>query len=141
MNKQGGCYRVQIVIQVLDGTYGHAIAGMRTRLSRRRGDHWTVVASTETDHAGRIEGWDGQRLVPDLYRIVFDSDDYFSSLGINSAYPEVSIVFRASGEPDTRDIWVVIAPSAYSIYLGMSASENPVGHIAAFPWESNHEIG
>jgi 5-hydroxyisourate hydrolase len=116
---------VQIVAQVLDGTYGYGVAGVRAQLSHRKGDHWIAVANTETDRAGRIEGWDGQRLEPDLYRIVFDSDDYFSSLGINSAYPEVSIVFRASGGPDTREVWAVIAPSAYSIYLGMSISEHP----------------
>jgi 5-hydroxyisourate hydrolase len=114
----GRCSRVEIVAQVLDSTYGQSVAGVRARLSRWRSNDWTTVASAESDHAGRIEGWDGQRLVPGLYCIVLESDDYFSNLGINSAYPNLSIVFRLRSESDVRQVRVVIAPCGYSVFLG-----------------------
>jgi 5-hydroxyisourate hydrolase len=109
---------VQVIVQVLDSTYGQAVAGVHARLSRWRGDGWTKVASAESDYAGCIDGWGGHRLEPGLYRIVFESDDYFSTLGINSAYPSLSIVFRIRSEFDVRQVRVVIAPCGYSIYLG-----------------------
>jgi 5-hydroxyisourate hydrolase len=116
---------VQIVAEVLDSTYGQSGAGVRARLNYFQGDCWKTVASAETDHVGRIEGWGGHRVVPGLYNIVFESDGYFSTLGINSAYPEVSIIFRVADESDAYQVYVVIAPCAFSVYLGTPDTRLP----------------
>ena len=68
---------MKIGAQVLNGMYGQSADGVRVRLERASDDGWELVASAQTDGAGRIPDWNGLHLDGGLYRIVFDSDSYF----------------------------------------------------------------
>jgi 5-hydroxyisourate hydrolase len=105
---------VRIVTQVLDGTYGKAAAGVRSRLSRASGSTWSTVAEADTGSGGCVEEWKSQQLERGLYRIVFDSDGYFARLGIASAYPEVVVLFRMEDEADLFQVQVTLSPYSYS---------------------------
>lgn len=109
---------MRIVTQVLDSTYGESANGVRARLARATGDGWTTVAEAETNGDGCIEGWDTWRLERGLYRIVFDSDNYFAGIGTASAYPEVIVVFRMEDESHAFHVQVTLAPYSYSTYFG-----------------------
>jgi 5-hydroxyisourate hydrolase len=109
---------MRIVAQVLDGTYGKPAVGVRARLARASGDDWTTVAEAETSGDGRIEDWDSLHLERGLYRIVFDSDSYFSGLGVTTAYPEVSVIFRTEDQYAAFQVQVILAPYSYSTYFG-----------------------
>ena len=109
---------MRIIAQVLDGTYGKSAVGVRACLARANGDDWTKVAEAETDRHGRIEDWDSWHLERGLYRIVFDSDSYFSRLGATTAYPEVAVIFRLQSEPVTFQVQLTVAPYSYSTYFG-----------------------
>jgi 5-hydroxyisourate hydrolase len=117
---------MRIVAQVLDGTYGKPAVGVRARLARASGDDWTTVAEAETSSDGRIEDWDSLHLERGLYRIVFDSDSYFSGLGVTTAYPEVSVIFRTEDQYAAFQVQVILAPYSYSTYFG--TTEGPSGH-------------
>jgi 5-hydroxyisourate hydrolase len=109
---------MRIVAQVLDSTYGGSAVGVRARLSRATDDGWTAVAEAETSGDGRIEDWDTRRMERGVYRIVFDSDNYFAGIGTMSAYPEVIVVFRMEHESHAFHVQVTLAPYSYSTYFG-----------------------
>jgi 5-hydroxyisourate hydrolase len=107
-----------IVTQVLDGTYGRSAVGVRARLGRANGASWMTVAEAETNADGQINDWDGLRLERGLYRIVIDSDSYFAALGVSSAYPEVTVIFRMRSESVKFQVQVTLSPYTYSTYFG-----------------------
>jgi 5-hydroxyisourate hydrolase len=109
---------MKIVTQVLDSAYGKPAVGVRASLARAGENGWVTVAESETNIDGCIEDWDSWRLERGLYRIVFDSDSYFASLGGTAAYPEVVVIFRMLDESLTFQVQVMLAPYSYSTYFG-----------------------
>lgn len=109
---------MRIFAQTLDGTYGKPAVGVGARLARADGRSWTTVAAAETNHEGCVENWDVWHFERGLYRIVFDSDGYFASLGVTIAYPEVSVIFRVAPETPSFQVQVTLAPYSYSTYFG-----------------------
>ncbi|SRR6266567_2534408 len=114
---------MRIATQVLDSTCGQSAAGVRARLERANGSDWTTVSDAETDSEGCIEDWDSWHLEHGLYRIVFDSDGYFASLGASTAYPEVIVIFRIPSYPRAFQVQVILSPYSYSAYFGAMKSQ------------------
>jgi 5-hydroxyisourate hydrolase len=108
---------MRIFTQVLDGAYGKPAVGVGARLARISERAWITVARAETNDEGRIDDWDSWHLEPGLYRIVFDSDGYFSRLGASIAYPEVAVVFRME-DSHAFHVQLTMAPYSYSTYFG-----------------------
>ncbi|GLW33565.1 hydroxyisourate hydrolase [Actinoplanes regularis] len=109
---------MSVTAQALDVVYGRSAAGVRARLERPADGGWQVMSHAETDCDGKIYDWIDDRLEQGAYRIVFDSDSYFASLGMSAAYPEVAVLFRVQDEADTCQIQVLLAPFSYSMYFG-----------------------
>jgi 5-hydroxyisourate hydrolase len=118
---------MRIHTQVLDGTYGKPASGVGALLSRAMsGDGWVTVGHAETDDDGRIEDWDTWRLEHGLYRIMFDSDSHFAKLGVTSAYPEITIIFRIQDESQDFQVQITLTPYSYFTYFG-TAGDNSNG--------------
>ncbi|MBF8193190.1 hydroxyisourate hydrolase [Nonomuraea sp. K274] len=109
---------MNISAQVLDGVYGRPASGLRVRLEHAVDGQWQDIGKAETDGEGNIGKWAESTLPRGLYRIVFDSDYYFSSLGIEAIYPEIVVVFRIREESDIYKILIMLSPSTYSTYFG-----------------------
>ncbi|GAA4236633.1 5-hydroxyisourate hydrolase [Streptosporangium album] len=109
---------MSITALALDSVYGRKAAGVRARLERVVNGTWEDIAEVETDYEGCIKQWDGASLERGLYRIVFDSDQYFVALGLSAAYPEISVMFRIQDEVDSYQIQVTLSPYFYSTYFG-----------------------
>lgn len=109
---------MRIFVQTLDGTYGKPAVGVGARLDHADGNGWRTVATAEANHEGRVENWGVRHFDRGLYRIVFDSDCYFASLGATIAYPEVSVVFRVAPGTHSFQVRVTLAPYSYSTYFG-----------------------
>jgi 5-hydroxyisourate hydrolase len=111
-----------IAVQTLDSVYGRSAAGVKARLERANHSGWQVQAEAETDGEGCVGAWRGLAFTRGLYRIDFDSDRYFVSLGISAAYPEISVKFRMQDDGDPHDIQakivLLLSPFAYSTYIG-----------------------
>jgi 5-hydroxyisourate hydrolase len=119
VNATGRCSGMRIHTQVLDGTYGKPAAGVSATLSRAASDNgWSTVGLAETDDDGRIADWDGWRLEQGLYRIVFDSDSHFAKLGVATAYPEITVIFRIQDESQDFQVQITLSPYSYSTYFG-----------------------
>jgi 5-hydroxyisourate hydrolase len=109
---------MRIFTRVLDSTHGKSAVGVPARLARARDNGWATVADAETDHDGRIPEWESRFLERGLYRIVFDSDDYFTRRGMVAAYPEVVVIFRIQKGVHFFQLQVTLAPYSYSTYFG-----------------------
>jgi 5-hydroxyisourate hydrolase len=107
-----------ISAQTLDVVHGRSAAGVRARLERPVGQGWRLIAHAETDGDGNILDWLDDKLEQGAYRIVFDSDSYFASLGMSAAYPEIPVLFRVQDETDNCQIQVQLAPYSYSMFFG-----------------------
>jgi 5-hydroxyisourate hydrolase len=117
--KRAGIPEMGLAAQVLDSMHGQSAAGVHARLERSSVSGWATVSEAETNSAGFIEGWDGGwQLERGLYRLAFDSDGYFAGLGLNTAYPEVVVIFRMSDESHTYQVQVALSPYSYSTFFG-----------------------
>ena len=76
---------------------------------------WEPLNQAQSGQYGCIEEWKGLDLGRGSYRIIFNSDVYFSSLGELAAYPEVGVTFFARGELDTLWIWLALSPYSYTV--------------------------
>lgn len=123
---QVGVLELKIVTRVLDGTFGMPAVGVRARLACGSSDLWKTVAEAETNSEGCIEDWDSWKLERGLYRIMFDSDSYFSELGAATAYPEIIVIFRMLDESHKFQVQVTLSPYSYSTYFG--TTQNQVGN-------------
>jgi 5-hydroxyisourate hydrolase len=109
---------MSVSAQALDGVYGRPAVGVRARLEQSVDGHWSGIAEAETDTNGNIVDFADGVLRRGPYRIVFDSDHYYSGLGVSAAYPEIAVVFRVRAEPHTCQIQVLMTPYSYSMYFG-----------------------
>jgi 5-hydroxyisourate hydrolase len=117
-----GVHEMRITTHVLDGTHGQSAVGVQACLERATGQGWVMICDAETDGNGCIENWDGGRLERGLYRIVFDSDRYFTTLGSVTAYPEIVVIFRMPGESSAFQVDITLSPYSYSTYFGATES-------------------
>ena len=112
---------MSVSAQTLDVVHGRSAAGIRARLEQQVGRHWRLISQAETDGEGHILDWLDDKLEQGAYRIVFDSDSYFASLGMSAAYPESTVLFRVQDEADNCQIQVLLAPYSYSMFFGARA--------------------
>lgn len=107
-----------ITAQALDSVYGRTAASVRVRLERNGDGAWHRIADSETDGEGCIHEWRERRFERGLYRIIFETDCYFVTLGLSAAYPEIGVLFRIQDEADSCEIQVFLSPHSYSTYFG-----------------------
>ncbi|WIM94427.1 hydroxyisourate hydrolase [Actinoplanes oblitus] len=114
---------MSISAQAVDVIHGRPAAGIRVRVQRKTSDlgieldDWLTVEHAETDGMGYVRADAGQRLGRGPYQLIFDSNAYFATLGLRTAYKEVSVVVRLIGESDFCQLQVRLAPYYYSMYF------------------------
>lgn len=110
-----------ITTHVLDTARGRPAAGVPVTLDRREPDgRWTRVGAGTTDADGRL-----RTLVPDpaalaagVYRITFDTAEYFSANEVEGFYPEASVVFTVRNPAEHFHVPLLLNPFGYSTYRG-----------------------
>jgi 5-hydroxyisourate hydrolase len=113
-----------ITTHVLDTARGRPAAGVPVVLERGGGHggvgQWHIIGHGETDADGRLRTLMSadQPLVPGLYRLVFDTHRYFESLGIDSLYPSVILIFRTAPGQAHYHLPLLLAPFGYTTYRG-----------------------
>ena len=109
-----------ITTHVLDTSRGKPASGVPVLLEIRTDDGWREIARAETDADGRAR----QLLPPDAppvagaWRLTFGVGDYFAAQGIESFYPEVSIVFIIRDSGQHYHVPLLLSPYGYSTYRG-----------------------
>ena len=110
--------RSHITSHVLDAATGTPASGVPVRLEQRGVDGWRTLADDVTDADGRISSFGPEALPAGRYRVTFDTETYFASLGKTAFYPEVQIVFTLADVDAHYHVPLLLSPFAYSTYRG-----------------------
>src|SRR6266849_5857778 len=111
----------RISTHVLDTAKGKPAAGVPVRLERQDSSgKWIPVGSAQTDHDGRCGELlpDGATLTEGVYRLTFDTANYFAVCGVEGLYPAVEILFRIKSGEAHFHIPLLLSPNGYTTYRG-----------------------
>jgi 5-hydroxyisourate hydrolase len=103
-------------VQVINGVHGQPTAGVTVRLARDTEGTWTELARCLTTDAGTVDSWPQVVISPGNYRLEFDTDAYFATLGVTPFYRSISLVFRLSDPGHPYRISLLVSPSSYVTY-------------------------
>ncbi len=109
-----------ITTHVLDTSLGRPASGISVRLERREGASWLELARGATDADGRCRNLlpEGTSLQPSVYRLSFDSAEYFGKRGVPTFYPEVAVAFEVREPAQHHHVPLLLSPFGYSTYRG-----------------------
>jgi 5-hydroxyisourate hydrolase len=111
----------RISTHVLDTAKGTTASGVPVRLERQDSSgKWVPVGSAQTDRDGRCS-----QLLPDsgilregLYRLAFDTANYFAASQQDGLYPVVEITFQVRSGEAHFHIPLLLSPNGYTTYRG-----------------------
>ena len=111
-----------ISTHVLDTALGRPADGIHVTLDRlgEGGDQATRLGSGHTDADGRLRDFiaPGVALGAGVFRLRFDTGEYFARTKRESFYPEVVVVFTVRSSDEHYHVPVLLSPFGYSTYRG-----------------------
>lgn len=113
-----------ISTHVLDTSGGRPASGVHVQLEMqtggREGDPWKTLARAVTDADGRVKALlpDGAPVAEGIYRITFDTANYFRAQNQSTFYPEVKVVFFVPDGTQHYHVPLLLSPFGYSTYRG-----------------------
>ena len=109
-----------ITTHVLDTSRGTPAAGVAVALEQRvTADRWQQIGSGETDADGRLRTLTREReATQGVYRLVFNTGDYFRSRDDATLYPQVVIVFETVEGQSHYHVPLLVSPFGYTTYRG-----------------------
>ncbi len=109
----------QITTHILDTTKGKPAAGVTIALLQQAGENWQEIARGVTNSDGRIADLlpDNKQMEPGVYKMKFDTQEYFAQDGTANFYPFVEIVFNVAGN-EHYHVPLLLNPFGYSTYRG-----------------------
>jgi len=110
--------RSHITSHVLDAATGTPAAGVPVTLAQLDGDGWVTLAEAVTDADGRVSQFGPESVPAGRYRVTFNTEAYFASLGQTAFYPEVQVVFELVEVDAHYHVPLLLSPFAYSTYRG-----------------------
>ena len=110
---------MSVSTHVLDTALGRPATGIPVTLSHRGNDRrWSVVGRGVTDVEGRVRELSEGGLAAGVYRLDFDTAQYFERQGTPAFYPEVSVVFTAPDYGTHIHVPLLLSPFGYATYKG-----------------------
>lgn len=110
-----------ITTHVLDTMRGKPAMALKVLLEvYTESKEWKELARGETDADGRISDLlhENTKLIAGTYRLTFLTAPYFHSIGVESFYPFVTVVFELK-EPITHyHVPLLLSAYGYSTYRG-----------------------
>ncbi len=110
-----------ISTHILDTSRGKPANGVAVSLeSQDHDESWSQLTHAWTDDEGRVKPFFlmEEPLPAGTYRLVFDTEAYFTTQEIACFYPQVCVVFQIAEEPQHYHIPLLISPFGYSTYRG-----------------------
>jgi 5-hydroxyisourate hydrolase len=109
----------QLTTHILDTTKGKPAQGVSISLYQQHNDEWKEIGIGTTNQDGREMDLlkKDVLLEPGIYKMRFETGDYFDKQGIQSFYPYVEIIFTISTQ-EHYHIPLLISPHGYNTYRG-----------------------
>jgi len=110
----------QITTHVLDTSQGKPVVDMTVFLYQYQNNNdWEAIGGGATDEDGRLPDMLGEDavLTEGIYKLKFATEEYYESIGINTFYPYVEIVFYLN-KGEHYHVPLLVSPYGYSTYRG-----------------------
>jgi len=110
-----------ISTHVLDTAKGKPASSVPVRFERQDpSGKWSLLGSGKTDQDGRCAQLlpDGATLAEGVYRLTFDTANYFAACGADGLYPLVEISFLVRTGETHFHIPLLLSPNGYTTYRG-----------------------
>ena len=109
----------QITSHILDTTKGKPAPGVRVSLYQGSNDEWTELSWGITNADGRIADLlkTGEPLQYGIYKMRFETKDYFDQQGLATFYAYVEIIFDITTQ-EHYHIPLLLNPFGYTTYRG-----------------------
>jgi 5-hydroxyisourate hydrolase len=109
----------QITTHILDTTKGKPAPGVRISLYKQHNEDWKEIAIGTTNPDGRVMDLLKKDAILDtgIYKLKFETGEYFDKQGVRGFYPFVEIIFNITS-PEHYHIPLLISPHGYSTYRG-----------------------
>ncbi len=109
----------QITTHILDTTQGRPAGGVRISLYRGANDEWTELSWGTTDADGRLRDLlkNDEPLPKGIYKLRFETKDYFDKKQIPTFYPFIEIIFDITTN-EHYHVPLLLNPFGYSTYRG-----------------------
>ncbi|HLL77397.1 MAG TPA: hydroxyisourate hydrolase [Pyrinomonadaceae bacterium] len=111
----------RITTHVLDTARGRPAAGVAITLEvQNEAGDWRAVGRGRTDADGRLKSLagEGEAQGEGVYRLTFETGDYFSAQGVETFYPLAVVVFRVRDASEHYHVPLLVSPFGYSTYRG-----------------------
>ena len=110
-----------ISTHILETARGKPASGVAVYLELQNPDEsWTQLTHAWTDEDGRVKPFFlvEEPLRAGTYRLVFDTEAYFSALNVECFFPQVTVVFKIGDDPQHYHVPLLLSPYGYSTYRG-----------------------
>ena len=108
----------QLTSHILDTTSGKPAEGVTIVLYHGGNDEWTEIGRGNTDTDGRIKDISKKdQLEQGIYKLRFETKDYFDKGNIKTLYPYVEIIFEIDSA-DHYHVPLLLNPFGYYTYRG-----------------------
>lgn len=109
----------QVTTHVLDTTKGKPASGISIILYLGENNEWTEIARGKTNDDGRIPDLLKKEVLlqKGIYKLKFETKDYFDSAGIPTFYPYVEIIFDIQSGGHYH-VPLLLNPYGYTTYRG-----------------------
>ena len=109
----------QLTTHVLDTTKGKPAEGISVLLFRQHNSDWTEITLGSTNKDGRIPNLlrADVKLEPGIFKLRYETEEYFAQQGIKTFYPFIEITFTITGS-EHYHVPLLLNPFGYSTYRG-----------------------
>jgi 5-hydroxyisourate hydrolase len=110
---------MRITSHILDTSRGRPAEGITIILYHGGNDEWKEIARTKTNADGRAPGSvnNDSPLQEGIYKLRFETKDYFDKTRTETFYPYVEIVFEIGSE-EHYHVPLLLNPYGYATYRG-----------------------
>ena len=107
-------------VHVLNLESGTPSANVKVVLEAQQGENWVKLNEATTNEQGRISELypKDSNLKKGVYKVTFETGNWYKSKNQRSFFPEVPVVFVIDGQLDHYHIPLLISPYGYSTYRG-----------------------
>ena len=107
----------QLTSHILDTSIGQPAAGITVILYIGGNDEWKEIARSNTNHDGRVTSFTNDKLQGGIYKLRFETKDYFDKHQVATFYPYIEIIFEINSA-DHYHVPLLLNPFGYSTYRG-----------------------